>query len=42
MVESLCKYHNINGSKSSVLLDSDAESDEDVPPVKPKRLLSKK
>ena len=42
MVESLCRYHNIDGSKSSVLLESDVESDEDVPPVKPKRLLSKK
>jgi len=42
MVESLCRYHNIEGAKSSVLFDSDVESDEDVPPVKPKRLLSKK
>jgi hypothetical protein len=42
MVESLCRYHNIDGSKKSVLFDSDVESDEDVPPVKPKRLLSKK
>jgi len=42
MVESLCRYHNIEGAKSSILFDSDVESDEDVPPVKPKRLLSKK
>ena len=42
MVESLCRYHNIDGAKSSVVFDSDVESDEDVPPVKPKRLLSKK
>ena len=46
MVESLCRYHKIEGEKmnvkATVLLDSDVESDEDVPPVKPKRLLSKK
>ena len=46
MVESLCRYHNTDGEKNavkaSVLFDSDVESDEDVPPVKPKRLLSKK
>lgn len=42
MVESLCRYHNIEGEKRSVLSSSDVESDEDVPPVKPKRLLSKK
>jgi hypothetical protein len=42
MVESLCRYHKLDGAKSSVVFDSDVESDEDVPPVKPKRLLSKK
>ena len=42
MVESLCRYHKINGEKNPVQLYSDIESDEDVPPVKPKRLLSKK
>lgn len=47
MVESLCRYHKIEVSekrsvKPPVLLDSDVESDEDVPPVKPKRLLAKK
>ena len=42
MVESLCRYHKINGEKNPVQFCSDIESDEDVPPVKPKRLLSKK
>jgi hypothetical protein len=46
MVESLCRYHKIEYSdkkrvKPPLLLDSDVESDEDVPPVKPKRLLGK-
>jgi hypothetical protein len=42
MFESICKHHNIEGTKNPVIFDSDVESDEDVPPVKPKRLLSKK
>ena len=46
MVESLCRYHKIEGEKrpvkATILMDSDVESDEDVPPVKPKRLLTKK
>lgn len=43
MVESLCRHHKIEYSdkKCVKLLDSDVESDEDVPPVKPKRLLGK-
>jgi hypothetical protein len=44
MVEQLCRYHQINVSanvKKSQILDSDIESDDDIPIVKPKRLLSK-
>ena len=48
MVENLCRYHKIEYStddkrrvKAPVLLNSDVESDEDVPTVKPKRLLKK-
>ena len=48
MVESLCRYHKIDGEKNTVkapvLFYSDIESDEDVTPCQsyPKRLLSKK
>jgi hypothetical protein len=44
MVEQLCRYHQINVSanvKKSQILDSDIESDDDIPIIKPKRLLSK-
>jgi hypothetical protein len=44
MVEQLCRHHQINLSangKKSQIPDSDIESDDDIPIVKPKRLLSK-
>jgi hypothetical protein len=44
MVEQLCRHHQINLStnvKKSLIPDSDIESDDDIPIVKPKRLLSK-
>ena len=44
MVEQLCRHHQINVStnvKKSLIPDSDIESDDDIPIVKPKRLLSK-
>jgi hypothetical protein len=44
MVEQLCRHHQINLSanvKKSMIPDSDIESDDDIPVVKPKRLLSK-
>ena len=48
MVENLCRHHKIEylsddkrRVKAPMLLDSDVESDDDVPPVKPKRLLGK-
>lgn len=44
MVEQLCRHHQINISangKKSLIPDSDMESDDDIPIVKPKRLLSK-
>lgn len=44
MVEQLCRYHQISLSanvKKAPILDSDIESDDDIPIVKPKRLLSK-
>ena len=44
MVEQLCRHHQINLSanvKKSLIPDSDIESDDDIPVVKPKRLLSK-
>ena len=48
MVENLCRHHKIESFsedkrrvKAPILLDSDVESDDDVPLVKPKRLLGK-
>ena len=44
MVEQLCRHHQINLSanvKKSMIPDSDIESDDDIPVVRPKRLLSK-
>ena len=44
MVEQLCRHHQINVStnvKKSLIPDSDIESDDDIPIVKPKRLLTK-
>lgn len=45
MVEQLCRYHQINvcvNGKKSQIPDSDIESDDDIPIVKPKRLLTNK
>ena len=45
MVEELCRHHQINVSttgKKTLLPDSDIESDDDTPIVKPKRLLTSK
>lgn len=45
MVENLCRYHQIESGKPrgkvAEFVNSDVESDDDVPVVKPKRLLRK-